>query len=53
MNLNSPWNYSSVTSLLGLMVEERKIIVLAQDLLTELEPVPGVGIQHTVTRSRQ
>ena len=53
MNLNSPWNYSWVTTLLGLMVEERKVIVLPQDLLTELEPMPGVGIQQTVTGSRQ
>ena len=48
-----PWNYSWVTTLLGLMVEERKVIVLPQDLLTELEPMPGVGIQQTVTLSRQ
>ena len=64
MNLNSPWNYSWVTTLLGLMVEERKVIVLPQDLLTELEPVPGVPPQwggnpadsdqgQTVTVSRQ
>ena len=35
------------------MVEERNIIVTPQDLLTELEPVPRVGIQQIVTGSRQ